>query len=817
MTNDPNPGIVGPEPGYVIVDWTPPAITNTPRETLDKVNDTFERQLTVAARTDVCRVTYGTDRIGAQISTAIAYGASSVLLVCLWGRGDIQALSSLTIDNVAPPATVVATNYLGTTAQTVDAKLVSAFGALGITHTDALTGIAYTVLELQPGADIGDINITVQGRKIYDPRDGTQTLGTPSTYKYSDNPALALADLITNTTYGLGAAIDWTTVTTAANACDALVSGEKKRLIGLTLDDRKSAEEWVDVLRAHAGCWVVRSGSVYKLVPDAVASSVMTFNKADIIKGTNKWSMVDTDNAPNVVEITYTNTSVIPWATATAVYPANGVPPSGEDLRLSRRAYPGVQRYSQALREAIEFFNQSRLCSLTEEWGCYTPALTIEPGDVITLNNGGLSGGIQYRALSKPMLRKGRFTIKGRKYDPAAYDSSAVAAPSSANTTLPSAGTPPTVASLTLTEEAVSVAAGALPLSKIRATWPGVSYPFFQAYKVVVTNSAGVVVDEGTTTSTTYLSGALNAFSTYTVSVRVLSSVAQGSAVTGTITLVSLGIEALATVWSEAITSATGWTFSNTETYKLWPGDTALRIRTLAANDRVESLIYTGADQTTPGKLSQLLDNRSSSFTSPASVPIATSPVYDIGVSRTIVAAIYNITKWTNLYQGPGSESDVGTGSQTLTAMIIKTQISDSATMTPNTETYGAQANGVGRYIQFSIISSRRSSGIGFVNARTWAVEFDPGGIAALMPTVTDTFTTNSSASGGVTITLPRKYITVTSVQITAQSITQANPSYSNLTLSETLDNTLVLNCYDSTNARIAVPCSIAITGVPAE
>jgi hypothetical protein len=373
---------------------------------------------------------------------------------------------------------------------------------------------------------------------------------------------------------------------------------------------------------------------------------------------------------------------------------------------------------------------------------------------------------------------------------------------------------PPTVASLTLTEESVSVAAGALPLSKVRASWTGVTYPFFQSYKVVITNSAGVVVDEGTTTNTTYLSTALNAFSTYTVSVRVLSSVAQGSAVTGTITLVSLGIESLATVWSQAITSATGWTFSNTETYKLWPGDTALRIRTLAANDRPEYLIYTGADQTTPGKLSQLLDNRSSSFTSPASVPIATSPVYDIGVTRTIVAAIYNINKWLILYQGPGSESDVGTGSQTMVAMTIKTQVSESVTMTPNTETFGAQANGVGRYIQFSIISPQRSSGIGFVNARTWAVEFDPGGLAALMPTVTDTFTTNSSASGGVTITLPRKYITVTSVQITAQSITQANPSYSNLTLSETLDNTLVLHCYDNTNARIAVPCSISITGV---
>jgi hypothetical protein len=44
--------------------------------------------------------------------------------------------------------------------------------------------------------------------------------------------------------------------------------------------------------------------------------------------------------------------------------------------------------------------------------------------------------------------------------------------------------------------------------------------------------------------------------------------------------------------------------------------------------------------------------------------------------------------------------------------------------------------------------------------------------------------------------------------------VSQANPSYSNLTLSETLDNTLVLHCYDNTNARIAVPCSISITGV---
>jgi hypothetical protein len=40
----------------------------------------------------------------------------------------------------------------------------------------------------------------LRGLKVYDPRDGTQTLGTPSTYKYSDNPALCMADLETNAT-----------------------------------------------------------------------------------------------------------------------------------------------------------------------------------------------------------------------------------------------------------------------------------------------------------------------------------------------------------------------------------------------------------------------------------------------------------------------------------------------------------------------------------------------------------------------------------------------------------------------------------------
>lgn len=104
------------------------------------------------------------------------------------------------------------------------------------------------------------------------------------------------------------------------------------------------------------------------------------------------------------------------------------------------------------------------------------------------------------------------------------------------------------------------------------------------------------------------------------------------------------------------------------------------------------------------------------------------------------------------------------------------------------------------------------------VTSVRWQIEFDQAFIAALMPTVTDTVPATSSASGAVVVSLPRTYVTVMGIQITAQSSTQANPSYSNLTLSETVlaDNTLQLHCYDAANARVAVPCSIQITGVAA-
>jgi len=97
-----------------------------------------------------------------------------------------------------------------------------------------------------------------------------------------------------------------------------------------------------------------------------------------------------------------------------------------------------------------------------------------------------------------------------------------------------------------------------------------------------------------------------------------------------------------------------------------------------------------------------------------------------------------------------------------------------------------------------------------------WALEFDPGGIAALMPTVTDQVTGTSSATGPVTVTLPRKYIVANNPIVQPVAPTSCTASPSNLTLSETLTNTVDVNVFDQTGARVALPFVLTITGVSA-
>ena len=115
----------------------------------------------------------------------------------------------------------------GSATQTADPMFTASIGSEW-TSAHKLNGIAYIAAKYHYDtrgmwSGIPQLTVVVQGKKVFDPRDNTQTFGTLSTYKWSDNPALCFLDYITNDEYGKGLSnndINMTTFATAANIAE---------------------------------------------------------------------------------------------------------------------------------------------------------------------------------------------------------------------------------------------------------------------------------------------------------------------------------------------------------------------------------------------------------------------------------------------------------------------------------------------------------------------------------------------------------------------------------------------------------------------
>lgn len=132
--------------------------------------------------------------------------------------------------------------HLGAYDQTVDTDLQSDLGSGTWTNNHRLRGIAYLYIRLKHSPDlfagVPEVYCVVRGRKVYDPRDGGQSASTYSTWTWSNNAALCLADWVRGVpmlnssgtlvrNYGVGAAdseMDYTALITAANVCDESVA-----------------------------------------------------------------------------------------------------------------------------------------------------------------------------------------------------------------------------------------------------------------------------------------------------------------------------------------------------------------------------------------------------------------------------------------------------------------------------------------------------------------------------------------------------------------------------------------------------------------
>ena len=162
-------------------------------------------------------------------SDKISSGSGSLNTVSQNGTNSLNLAGGSFGTDPAAKYRYVMNLHHGAASQTADPMLVASMPNWTSSHR--LDGICYIAAHYGYDKEgmwrgVPQLTVQVRGKKVFDPRDNTQTFGTVSTYKHSDNPALCFLDFITNDEYGKGltqSQINMSTFSSAANVCDTLV------------------------------------------------------------------------------------------------------------------------------------------------------------------------------------------------------------------------------------------------------------------------------------------------------------------------------------------------------------------------------------------------------------------------------------------------------------------------------------------------------------------------------------------------------------------------------------------------------------------
>lgn len=186
---------------------------------------------------------------------------------------------------------------LGTDDQTAFSDLVSASDSLW-TSNHRLRGRAVVYIRLEYDQDkfpsgMPNFSFQVRGKKVYDPRSATTV--------WSANPALCIADYLTNSRYGLGCVyaneIDETALIAAANVCDEDVTLDaggtenKYELHGSILTSGTPEDIINQMLTAMAGKAIWTSGK-WRILAGAYYTPALTFDEDDLRAGFTVQSLV---------------------------------------------------------------------------------------------------------------------------------------------------------------------------------------------------------------------------------------------------------------------------------------------------------------------------------------------------------------------------------------------------------------------------------------------------------------------------------------------------------------------------------------------
>lgn len=363
----------------------------------------------LAGINDYAPLIYGRVLTTPKIPTVTIHG-NKLILLCVWGYGEIDGIEQLLINDIPPQSGVIARHYLGVASQGVDSTLAAAIPGYSDTLVSNGVPLAHSVVEVPAGESTGfpRISAIIRGRKVHDPRTGNTA--------YSSNPSLCLADLITSTTYGQGrTAIG---VEAAGNANDELVGNQPRRAIGLVLEHQSTTEAVEDLTR-YAGVMSIPDAGNVALVPDRPADAIDTVDDGQIYPDSFKLSRDSSRTAPTVAVVSYTDTGSIPWRQGHAYAYRSGVQNGTVHWREEQISMPGILSGVSAMRIAKEQIAKGELTGLKIKFQTTEQARQWHRGDVINVDHSRWSGAIRIDDVNMDDIA--HFTVTGTQYDASVY------------------------------------------------------------------------------------------------------------------------------------------------------------------------------------------------------------------------------------------------------------------------------------------------------------------------------------------------------------------------------------------------------------
>ena len=240
--------------------------------------------------------------------------------------------------------------------------------AIGFAEMGPLFGVAHAATRGRAGRATYPC-MTIRGRVTYDPRLGAWGSGEypePSSCAWNANPILEVADLLTNPHYGPRippGSINWPSFAAAADACDAIVDGEKAWECHLYLREKRSVREWIDTILLHCGGVLGESNGVWSIRCEGVRTTPdATLTDDDMVPGTTQRVSDSTGagmaDVPNRVTVEWTDPTTWTLRTvsvASADVDAGAAVREGDPYKLH-----GLQSEKAAQRAATRILGLAR-------------------------------------------------------------------------------------------------------------------------------------------------------------------------------------------------------------------------------------------------------------------------------------------------------------------------------------------------------------------------------------------------------------------------------------------------------------------------